>query len=234
MAMKRRTRKVVRVEKDYGSSRGGSVQPTSALDDSYSRLPTTVAKRSAPPQAISASPTRDMNERPTDPSEDSHFPGLEVVFPRPGSSTGSVHFDCDTEMQTILQETAQYIQSCPLPPLQKVPNSLSEKALLARQPSRGRQRLLPPVGSTAILEVTRNLSGNGLPRTNSHASELLNTSMDISGPRLKPVPRSIVEDYKDRRAPTRQSRSSVRSLEGRKPARLPAVGAKKGRSRGSP
>lgn len=231
--MKKRTRKVVRVEKDYGSSRNSSVQPNSALEDSYSRLPTTAAKRTAPPRSISSSPTRDVNERPVDPNSETHFPGLETVFPRPGSPTGSVHFDCDPEMQTILAETSQFIQSCPLPPLQKVPNSLSEKVLIGHQQSRGRQRLLPPVGSTAVLEVTRNLSGNGLPRANSHASDLLNHSMDMSGPRLKPVPRSIVEDYKDRRAPTRQSRSSVRSLEGRKPARLPLV-AKKGRSRGSP
>jgi len=231
--MKKRTRKVVRVEKDYGNSRNSSVQPNSALEDSYSRLPTTTAKRTAPPRSISSSPTRDVNERP-DPNSEVHFPGLEVVFPRPGSPTGSVHFDYDLEMQTALAETAQFIQSCPLPPLQKVPNSLSEKALISQQPSRGRQRLLPPVGSAAVLEVTRNLSGNGLPRANSHASDLLNHSMDVSGPRLKPVPRSIVEDYKDRRVPTRQSRSSVRSLEGRKPARLPLVGAKKGRSRGSP
>lgn len=234
--MKKRSRKVLRADRDYGSSRNSSVQPKSALEDSYSRVPTTAATQAALPRSVSSSPIRDLVDRQAESSGDQRFPGLETVFPRPGSPTGSVHFDCDPEMQTLLTETAQLIQSCPLPPLQKVPASYSEKALLGRQQSRGRQRMLPPVGSTAVLEISQNLSNGALhTRVNPNVSEDLNRSIDITGPRLKPMPRSIVEDYKDKRVPqVRQSRSSVRSLESKKAGmRLPHVG-KKGRSRGSP
>ena len=208
------------MDKEFNNTRTVPAQARANLDDSYSRLPTTTSKRVAVPRSISSSPTRAVGERPvTDgvsPGKEPRNPAIGLVLPRPDSPTGSNYADVDEDMKSLLLELSDLVKSCPLPPVQKVRSSSSDKALVGKQPSRGRQRLLPPVASTANLEASRNLSGSGLHRGKT-LEELPEDPGEYRGPAGKgkqQMPRNIVADYADK--PVRQSRSNLRSIESRR------------------